>query len=79
MSYFWYSTGGDITTLDFTVSNCIGHNGTGLWASGKDSEVMGLVLKIASTSAKNVQSDSLFRFVPCIFSGATKIKHADRI
>ena len=74
MSSFWNSPGGGITTLDFNASNCIGHNGTGLWTSDKDSDVMGLVLTIASTSARNVWSDSSFRLVPCIFSSATKIE-----
>ena len=53
---------------DFIVSNCIGHNGIGLWTSNKDSDVMGLVL--ASTLASNVRSDSSFRLVPCILSSA---------
>ena len=68
-----------ITTFDFIVSNCVGHSGTGLWTSGKDSDVMGLVLTIASTSARNVWGDSSFRLAPCIFSSATKIEHADLI
>ena len=34
---------------------------------------MGFVLTIASTLARNVQSDSSFRLVPCIFSSAIKI------
>ena len=38
MSSFWNSPGGGITTLDFNASNCIGHNGTGLWTSDKDSD-----------------------------------------
>ena len=37
---------------------------------------MGLVLTIASTSARNVWSDSSFRLVQCIFSSATKIECA---
>ena len=40
---------------------------------------MGLVLTIAFTLARNVQSDSSFRLVPCIFSSATKIECADLI
>ena len=48
MSSFWKSPGGGITTLDFNASNCIGHNGTGLWTSDKDSDVMGLVLTTTS-------------------------------
>ena len=79
MSSFWNSPGCGITTLDFIVSNCIGHNGTGLPISHKDSDEMGLVLKIASTSARNVRSDLSFRLVPCIFSSATKIERADLI
>ena len=71
MSFFWNSPEGGITALDFIVSNCIGHNGTELLTSDKDSDVMGLVLTIAPTSARNVRSDSSFRLVPCIFSSAT--------
>ena len=70
---------GGIITFDFIVSNCIGNNGTGLRTSGKDSNVIGLVLTIASTSARNVQSDSSFRPVLCNFSSATKIELADLI
>ena len=40
---------------------------------------MGFVLTIASTLARNVQSDSSFRLVPCIFSSAIKIERADLI
>ena len=79
MSFFWNSPGGGMLTLDFIVSNCIGHKGTRLWTSDKDSDVMGLVLTIGSTSARNVWSDSSFRLAPCIFSCATKIEHADLI
>ena len=65
-----------MTNLDFIVSNCIGHNGTELWTSDKDSGLICLVLTIASTSASNVWSDSSFRFVPCILSSATKTERA---
>ena len=40
---------------------------------------MGFVLTIASTLARNVQSDSSFRLVACIFSSAIKTEHADLI
>ena len=40
---------------------------------------MGLVLIIAYTSARNVRSDSSLRLVPCSFSSATKIEHANPI
>ena len=62
---------------DFIVSNCIGHNGIGLWTSNKDSDMMGLVL--ASTLASNVRSDSSFRLVPCILSSANNIEWAHLI
>ena len=77
--FFWNFPGGGIKTLDFIVSNCIGDNGAGIWISDKDSDVMRLVLTIASTSARNVRSDSSFRLVPCIFSSTTKIERADLI
>ena len=66
-----------MTTLDFIVSNSIGHNETGLWTSDKDSDVMGLVLTVASTSAGNVRSDSSFRHVPYILNNTTKIERKD--
>ena len=40
---------------------------------------MGLVFTIASTSAIFFRSYLSFRLVPCIFSSATKIEHADLI
>ena len=79
MSSFWNSPGGGTTTLDFIVSNCIGYNGTEIWTSDKDSDVMGLVLIIASTSGRNVWSNSSFRLFPCSFSSATKIERANPI
>ena len=76
MSSFWNSPGRGMTTLDFIISNYIRHIGTGLWTSDKDSDVMGLVLTITSTSASNVWSDSSFRLIPCILSSVTKIECA---
>ena len=40
---------------------------------------MSLVWTIASTSARNICSDSLFRLIPCTSSTATKIERADLI
>ena len=76
MPSFWNSPEGGMTTLHFIVSNCIGHNETGMWPSDKDSDVMELVLTIATASTR---SDSSFRFVPCIFSKANRIERADFI
>ena len=44
MPSFWNSPEGGMTTLDFIVSNCIGHNETRLWASDENSDVIGLVM-----------------------------------
>ena len=70
---------GSITTLDFIVNNGIRQNGFGLRTSDKDSDVMSLVWTIASTSAKNIWSDSSFRLIPCTFSTASKIERANLI
>ena len=70
---------GSITTLDFIVNNGIRQNGFGLRTSDEDSDVIRLVWTIASTSAKNIWSDSSFRLIPCTFSTASKIERANLI
>ena len=75
---FWKVLGGDMTTLVFELSSCIGLNWIILLTSPMDSQVIGRELIIPSTSTNNVQRDSSLRLSPFL-SIAERMLLADRI